>query len=146
MIAIQNINAEEMSSAKPTVQDLANFRIFLRHHVYDINTVDSLANQVEQYCEGDVLCSGFTIYATMPCDDYNTIVKPTVYAEIFRIFRSIMVTEYSQEILYAINTSKLSENRKKIYKNIMYELSTTGKYADLLLDVAITGNDIAIQL
>ena len=148
MIAIQNINTDELSNTKPTVQDLANFRIFLRHHVYDSSTINLFADWVKDYCGVDVYATyiEFTIYATVPCGDCRTINKPAIYRQIFGTFRSIMITEFSQKILYAINESKLSEKRKKIYKNIMYELSTTGMYKDLLLDVAITVMYIVIHL
>ena len=149
-MTIENIDTSFIEEPV-TAMDVAGFRLFLRHNIYGSisakggTEIDDIALKITQAIAGGRIATvdGNTITFIVN-DQLNTDICT---ANIIDIVRDHLYTNCSDKILYEINySSKLTQHEKNAYKKILFEMSRSRMYFDLLLNISYALPFVAIML
>lgn len=148
-MTIENIDVSFITEPI-TAMDVAGFRLFLRHNIYnssDSNHVpiithiasdlSNIIGEIESFNGNNTII--FTSNVNMSIDEFTARIIDSV--------RTYLYYKCSDKILYEINYSpKLSQHEKNAYKKILFEMSRSRMYFDLLLNISYALPTVAVML
>lgn len=147
-MTIENIDTSFINEAI-TAMDVAGFRIFLRHHIY--NSVDDTGEfvhtQIVKNIEDAIGKAEYSNDNIIAFNSNKVVNVDESNASIIDIIREYLYTKCSNRILYEINYSpSLTQHEKNAYKKILFEMSRSRLYFDLLLNISYALPTIVVML
>lgn len=147
-MTIENIDTSFIDEAI-TAMDVAGFRLFLRHNIY--NSVDDAGgfvyHQIAKRIEDVIGKAEYGNDNIIAFNSNNVVNAEECNVCIIDIIREYLYSGCSNRILYEINYSpNLTQHEKNAYKKILFEMSRSRLYFDLLLNISYALPTIVVML
>lgn len=142
MLTIEKIDTSFMEE-NITAMDVAGFRLFLRHNIYD-TIMEDISNEIKR--KFDVIDIQYYNCSILMTVNSNIVDTHTCNYTIIDSIRNILSSK-SNEVLYSINyDTTLSKRQKTAYKKILYSISESRIYFDILINISYSLPTIGISL
>ena len=152
---IEKIDTTFMNTAI-TAMDVAGFRLFLRHNIYNLVTENgnTIIQELSEKIRLSLNADHIILNGTVLVYNYNNQSIIDQKAEIEKITTMIIDTirsylyEHADQILYQINYDiHLDQHTKNAYKKILYSMSQPERlYFELLVNMSFFFPTISIML